>query len=107
MRIHRLTLRSFRGVDERTVELPEAGITIVEGDNEAGKTSLVEALDLLLDYRDDSTAAAVRAAKPAGSDVGSFVEAELSAGPYRFTYAKRSTRTARRRSPCTNPSPSS
>lgn len=89
MRIHRLTLESFRGVSERTVVFADTGLTIVQGENEAGKTSLVEALDLLLDYRDDSTAAAVRNVKPIDADVGAYVEAELSAGPYRFTYAKR------------------
>jgi recombinational DNA repair ATPase RecF len=89
VRIHRLTLRDFRGVADRTVELSSSGVTIVQGDNEAGKTSLVEALDLLLDYRDDSTAQVVRAVKRADADVGAYVEAELSAGPYRLTYAKR------------------
>jgi hypothetical protein len=89
VRINQLTLRDFRGVADRTIAPARSGVTIVQGDNEAGKTSVVEALDLLLDYRDDSNAAAVRAVRPVHADVGAFVEAELSAGPYRFTYAKR------------------
>lgn len=89
MRLHRLTLRSFRGVAERTVTFAERGITIVEGPNEAGKSSLAEALDLLLGYQAHSRAQAVRRVQPVGVDVGSEVAAELTCGPYRLTYAKR------------------
>lgn len=89
MRIHRLRIASYRGVDEREVRFAPAGVTVVEGPNEVGKSSLAEALDLLLDHYDDTQKAAVRAVKPVHRDAGAEVEAELSAGPYRFTYTKR------------------
>ena len=82
-------LRNYRGVSEVEVEFPAEGVTIIEGDNEVGKTSLSEAIDLLLTERDDASKRAVKAVKPAGKDVGSEVEIEMSSGPYRFRYRKR------------------
>jgi hypothetical protein len=93
MRITRITVRNFRGVADRTIELPETGTTVIVGDNEVGKSSLVEALVLLFDLADDSKAARVRNVQPFGSDVAPEVEAELTLGGYRLTYSKRWLRT--------------
>ena len=89
MRLHRLRLRDFRGTVERELVFPKSGVIVFEGANEVGKTSLVDALDLLLTEKDTSTKTAVRSVKPVGRDSGSEVEAEISTGPYRFTYRKR------------------
>ncbi len=89
MRIHRIELSNYRGVTHSEVTFPVQGVTIVEGDNEIGKTSLSEAIDLLLAERDDSSKQRVKAVKPAHRDVGAEVEIELSTGPYRFVYRKR------------------
>jgi hypothetical protein len=89
VRIHRIKLRNYRGVSESDVTFPLQGVTIIEGDNEVGKTSLSEAIDLLLAERDDSSKQRVRAIKPVHLDVGAEAEIELSTGPYRFVYRKR------------------
>ena len=89
MRIHRLTVRNFRGITDRTVELPDTGTTVIVGDNEVGKSTLIEALVLLFDLADDSKAARVRTVQPFGSDVGPEVTAELTLGGHRLVYAKR------------------
>jgi hypothetical protein len=89
MRIHRIKLRHYRGVSEADVTFPVQGVTIIEGDNEIGKTSLSEAIDLLLAERDDSSKQRVKAVKPVHLDVGAEAEIELSTGPYRFVYRKR------------------
>jgi hypothetical protein len=89
MRIHRIRLRNYRGVDEHEVVFPPTGVTVVQGDNEVGKSSLAEALDLLFDAQDSSTSKAVKAVKPVHKDVATEVEADIEAGPYRFTYLKR------------------
>ncbi|NMO93104.1 AAA family ATPase [Actinomycetospora sp. TBRC 11914] len=89
MRLLRIRLTDFRGVHDREVHLAEQGVTVLEGENEVGKTSTVAALDLLVDFRDSSTAAEVRAAAPAGRDAGPEVEAEIVTGPYRLVYRKR------------------
>ncbi len=89
MRIHRIKLCNYRGVSHSEVMFPVQGVTIIEGDNEIGKTSLSEAIDLLLSERDDSGKQRVKAVKPAHKDAGAEVEIELSTGPYRFVYRKR------------------
>ncbi|MCB0943224.1 MAG: AAA family ATPase, partial [Mycobacterium sp.] len=89
MILHRLRLTNFRGVADREITLPTQGVVVVCGPNEIGKSSMLEALDLLLTYRDRSTHRDVKAVKPANADVGSQVEAEITTGPYRFVYRKR------------------
>ena len=89
MRLVSLTVRDFRGVGEARIEPLRCGVTIVQGPNEAGKTSLVDALDALFTRRDDTTAAEVREAQPLGRDVGPEVAVEAEAGPYRLRYRKR------------------
>lgn len=89
MRIHMVRLRNYRGVVDTTVEFPEVGVTIIEGANEAGKTCIPQALDLILKLPDSSNSKQVRDAKPVHRDEGPEVEIEVSSGPYRFVYWKR------------------
>ena len=88
MRIERISLRDFRGVDTLDVEFDPSGVTIVEGRNEIGKTSIADAFMLLLDSKDSSGSKPVKDVQPIGRDVGPFVEAELTVGPYRLVYRK-------------------
>ena len=89
MKLHRLVLKNYRGIEHREIEFPDHGVVVVSGANEIGKSSMVEALDLLLESKDRSTKKEVKQVKPTHADVGSEVTAEISAGPYRFVYHKR------------------
>lgn len=89
MRIHRIRLRNYRGIAEHEVVVPARGVTVVQGDNEVGKSSLAEAVYLLFDNLDSSKSKSVLAVKPVHRDAGPEVEVEAEAGPYRFTYRKR------------------
>ena len=89
MRLHRLGLCNYRGVAECEVEFPTQGITVIEGPNEVGKTSIPEGLDLVLTKMDSSGHRQVKSAQPVGRDVGPEVEIEMSTGEYRFVYRKR------------------
>ncbi len=89
MRLHRLVLSNYRGITHREIDFPERGVTVVSGPNEVGKSSLIEALDLLLESKDRSSKKDVKQVKPTHADVGSEVTAEISTGPYRFVYRKR------------------
>ncbi|OBL07148.1 hypothetical protein A5646_14460 [Mycobacterium sp. 1245499.0] len=89
MKLHRLILTNYRGISHRDIEFPDHGVVVVCGANEIGKSSMIEALDLLLEARDRSTKKEVKQVKPTHSDVGSEVSAEISCGPYRFVYRKR------------------
>jgi hypothetical protein len=89
MRLHRLVLTNYRGIAHREIDFPDHGVVVVCGANEIGKSSMIEALDLLLESKDRSTKKEVKQVKPAHADVGSEVSAEISSGPYRFVYRKR------------------
>ena len=87
MRLRRLALENWRGIDACDVRFAD-GVTIVEGPNEAGKSTLVEALLTLVRELDSSKKQAIRAVMPVGRDVGSTVTAEIETGDYRFVYSK-------------------
>ncbi|TCC15315.1 AAA family ATPase [Kribbella sindirgiensis] len=89
MRLHSLALRDFRGVKDRIVRFRALGTTVVVGDNEVGKSSLVEAFGLIFDLPDDSKSTRIRDIQPVGQDVGPEVTAELSLGGRELTYTKR------------------
>ena len=89
MKIHSIRLENFAGVSSSKVTFTPTGVTVVERPNEIGKSSLFQALDLLLDYRDSSTSQVVARARPVHVDAGAEVEADLEVGEYRFTYSKR------------------
>lgn len=89
MRIHRIKLEDFRGVEFADVGFEADGVTIIEGPNEIGKTSLADAFDLLLTQKDSAAKKQIKEARPIGRDVGPFVEAEMTLGEYRLVYRKR------------------
>ena len=89
MKILRLRLRDYRGVKDADLHLAPVGATVVEGPNEAGKTSLAEALGILFDYPDSSHSRDVKGIKPVHHDAGTEIELEAESGAYAFTYFKR------------------
>jgi hypothetical protein len=89
MRIRRIKVHNYAGIDEAEVMFPDTGITIIEGDNEVGKTSMIEAIDMVLTYLDTSSAGPVKGAMTVGTDVGPEVEVDIAAGAYEFSYRKR------------------
>ena len=89
MKLHRLVLTNYRGITHREIEFPDRGVVVVSGVNEIGKSSMIEALDLLLEAKDRSTKKEVKQVKPTHADVGAEITAEISTGPYRFIYHKR------------------
>ncbi|WP_283610976.1 AAA family ATPase, partial [Mycolicibacterium poriferae] len=89
MKLHRLTLTNYRGITHRDLEFPDHGVVVISGANEIGKSSMLEALDLLLEAKDRSTKKEVKQVKPTHADVGAEVTADISTGSYRFVYRKR------------------
>ncbi|WP_405232544.1 AAA family ATPase [Lentisalinibacter salinarum] len=87
MRLRRLTLVNWKGIESCDVRFAD-GVTIVEGPNEAGKSTLVEALLTLIRDLDSSKKQTIKAVMPVGRDVGSTVTAEIETGDYRFVYSK-------------------
>ena len=89
MRIDRVRLKNFAGVSEAEVWFAPAGVTIVHGANETGKSTLMQGINVLLDHLDTSNKEEVKNTKPVNRDVGAEVEADIEVGVYRFTYFKR------------------
>ena len=89
MKLHRVRLVNYRGVTDSDVSFSDKGVTIVEGPNEVGKTSIAEALALAVELPDSSRSARVRSAKPVNRDEGPEVEIELSSGQYTLSFNKR------------------
>ncbi len=89
MRIRSVTLRDYRGTTERTIEFAPSGVTIVQGPNEIGKSSIPEAVDHVIDDLDSSARKDLQAVRPVDRDVGPEVAIEVETGPYAFTYRKR------------------
>jgi DNA repair exonuclease SbcCD ATPase subunit len=89
MRVRRIAVRNFGGVENSDVTFSADGVTVIEGENEAGKTTLLRAFDAIIEYADSSKSAKIREMVPVGKDVGPEVEVEIETGPYSFTYRKR------------------
>lgn len=88
MRITRVRLVDFRGVADSVVEFGP-GVTVVEGPNEVGKSSIAEAVRLVRDYKATSSNKDIRSIQPVGRDVGPEVVLTLTTGPYELEYRKR------------------
>jgi len=89
VKLLRLRLHNYRGVVDSEVRFESKGVTIVEGPNEAGKSSLAEAIGILFDHLDSTLKREVKALKPVHRDEGAEIEADIETGPYSFTYFKR------------------
>lgn len=87
MRLVRLSLENWRGVQAREVEFAE-GVTLIEGPNEVGKSTIVEALHTLFSELESSKKQSVKSIQPVGQDVGSTVAAEVITGDFHFNYSK-------------------
>ena len=73
MRIHRLELNNVRGIEHLVLDdLPESGVVVIHGENEAGKSTIVEALDVVLTEKHSGRSKRIRALQPVGKDVAGF-----------------------------------
>ena len=86
MRLHRIRLRNYGGVTESDVTFASTGVTVVEGPNEAGKTSLARALQFAVALPATSTRSEIKSVKPVDRDEGPEVELTLSSGEYELEY---------------------
>ena len=87
MKILRLKLEKWRGVESRDLGF-DKGVTLIEGPNEIGKSTIVEAIWYIFNVMDSSASVGVKAIEPKGQNVGSSVEIEVEVGDFHFVYAK-------------------
>jgi len=89
MILRRLTVRHWRGYrDEHTFAFDE-GFNLLYGRNEAGKSTLFEALVRAFFTNHSSSARFVKAMQPVGSSLAPTVEVEFSAGGREYRLVKR------------------
>lgn len=105
MRFISLRVANYRGITAANVRFGATGITLVQGPNEAGKSSLSEAIRLLFDYVDSSKHRDIAAIKPVHRDEGPEIELEAESGPYAFSYFKRFLKKPETRLTITRPKP--
>lgn len=87
MKLHSIRLRNYRGIVDSTVEFA-SGVTVVEGPNEVGKSSIAEAIRHLREDKSSSRKQGIKDIQPVGADVGPEVELHLSTGDYEVRYEK-------------------
>lgn len=88
MKVHRLHIENYKAIRTRDIEIPDSGVVVLHGRNEVGKTSIIEAFDALMRFKDSSRHGDIKNAQPVGQDVPVVVEAEFSIGEVRVRYRK-------------------
>lgn len=88
MRFLRLAVSHYKGIRHLDVRFAPTGITLVEGRNEIGKSSLVQALTTLFDEPVTRTRAKLGHLIPKDGGGTPDISLEAESGPYRFTYRK-------------------
>ncbi len=107
MRYLHLRVANYRGIKSAEVAFLPTGITLVQGPNEIGKTSLGEAISILFDYKDNSKSSIILSIKPVHRDEGPEIELQAESGPYVFTFFKRFLKKPETRLTITKPKPES
>lgn len=89
MRLIAMRVQNFKGIRDRSIEFRPQGLTLIQGPNEVGKTSLMSAFAILIEFQDSSRHREVEAIKPQGQDLATEIEAHFSLGKHILHYAKR------------------
>ena len=89
MRLHRIEVKDFRSLTGKTVvEIDEKGLTVIAGDNEEGKSTLVAAVRTVLFERYKVSGAAAESMLPFGQRVRPSIKLEFSMAGERFSIRK-------------------
>ncbi|GAA4799571.1 DUF2813 domain-containing protein [Corynebacterium canis] len=89
MILHSIVIEHVRGIEHlELTDIPDAGVLVIFGENEAGKSTILDALHTVLNVRHTSMAKGIKALQPVGQDAGPRIRVEASVGPYRFSIDK-------------------
>ena len=89
MRIHSIILDNVRGIGHLELgDLPETGLIVISGDNEQGKSTILESVRTVLTVPHSSNRREIRSLQPVGEDVAPRIELTATVGPYSFTVTK-------------------
>ena len=89
MRIHAITITNFRAIEHLELnDIPESGVIVIHGDNEKGKSSILEAIQIVLTEKHTAKNKVTKPVKPVDRDVPVRIRLEISVGPYRMIITK-------------------
>lgn len=89
MRIHSLTLDNVRGIEHLELrELPDTGVIVIHGDNEQGKSTIMDALNVVLNQKHSAGNRHTKPLKPVHRDASPSVSLTATLGPVTFTIEK-------------------
>lgn len=89
MLIHSLTIDNVRGIERlELADLPATGVIVISGDNEQGKSTILDALHAVLNEKHGAQNRITRPLRPAGRDVSPAVSLTATLGPVTFTITK-------------------
>lgn len=90
MRIHSLTIDNVRAIEHLEISgLPETGVVVVHGDNEQGKSTIMDALDAVLHVKHSSSSREIKQLAPVHRDEAPEVSVRLTVGPVELSIRKR------------------
>lgn len=89
MLIHSISITNFRAIEHLELKnIPDNGVIVIHGDNEKGKSSILEAIQIVLSEKHGAKNKDTKPLKPVDRDVPVRVSLELSVGPYRMIITK-------------------
>lgn len=89
MIIHSVTIDNVKSIEHlELTALPERGVFLISGENERGKSTIMDALHAFFNIEHGSAAKALTSLQPLGRDVGPRVSVRLTAGETRLTMTK-------------------
>ena len=81
MILHSIVIEHVRGIEHlELTDIPEAGVLVIFGENEAGKSTILDALHTVLNVRHTSMAKGIKALQPVGQDAGPRIRVEAAWG---------------------------
>lgn len=90
MRIHDLVIDNFRAIEHLELhDLPDTGVIVIHGDNEAGKSTILDAIDTVLRERHSAGGKKIKVFAPVGRDASPEVTLTATVGETTFTIRKR------------------
>lgn len=89
MRIHSLTIDNVRGIEHLELSgLPETGVIVIHGDNEQGKSTIMDALHVVLNQKHGANNRHTKPLRPVHRDASPSVALTATMGPVTFTVEK-------------------
>ncbi|MBP3088993.1 hypothetical protein EML15_07525 [Corynebacterium sp. sy017] len=90
MKIHSIEIKNYRGIEHAQLDdLPERGVILISGENEMGKSTIMEAVRNVLNLKHGANTQDIKATQPKLKDVGPEVELYCSIGSYELKVRKR------------------